>query len=172
MQSRRLYACVRRGEVWKQDLLHLIRTSEDRGMRPWMWSDFGWDNPDFYAWCPKSVIMQNWYYDERNAGFDPKVNPTQSHINRLLGYWNLEEAGFDQVPCGTNWVSGKRRQEGAGAEDVIGRLVKLGREVISPAHLKGFMMASWDPCETADNLAFINRGTDLFADALEGCIAG
>ena len=170
MQRQRLYACVRRGEIWKQDFLHLVRTSEACGMRPWAWADYGWDNPEFYSWCPKSVVMQNWYYDEAHAGFDPKVNPEQAHINRLLGFWKLEEAGFDQVPCGTNWVGYQRIRDKAGADDVIGELVKTCRAVVAPTRLKGFMMAPWDPCETEENLAFINRGTDLFADALEGRI--
>ena len=85
---------------------------------------------------------------------------------RLSEFWDLEKAGFDQTPCGTNWVGWKRREEGVGADDVIGKLVKMGREVIAPERLKGFMMAPWASCDTAEHVAFIRRGVDLFAEAL------
>ena len=116
-------------------------------------------------WCPKSVLLSNWYYDEAWGGFDLAKNDTSDKV-RLQQFWQLEEAGYDQVPCGTNWVGWKRKKEGVGADDVIGKLVKLGRAVISNEHLKGFMMAPWAACDTQKNVDFINRGTDLFAAAL------
>ena len=159
--------CVRRGEFWWQDFLHIVRTVEKSGARPWAWSDFGWHNEEYFSRCPKSVIQQNWYYDESYGGFDLATNKT-SDRERLQEYWSLEKAGFDQVPCGTNWVGWKRKKEGVGADDVIGKLVKLGREVIAPERLKGFMMAPWAPFDNEENLAFANRGVDLFAEALKG----
>ena len=56
-------------------------------------------------------------------------------------------------------------------DDVIGKLVKLGREVISDQHLLGFMMAPWASCDNEENTQTNLRGVDLFADALEGKIA-
>jgi hypothetical protein len=161
------YICVRRDEFWWQDFLHIVRTVEKAGARPWAWSDFGWEHEEYFSRCPKSVIQQNWYYDECYGGFDLSTNKTSDH-KRLKEYWSLEKAGFDQVPCGTNWVGWKRRKEGVGADDVIGKLVKLGREVIAPERLKGFMMAPWAPFDNEENLAFANRGVDLFAEALKG----
>ena len=64
-----------------------------------------------------------------------------------------------------------RRKAGVGADDVIGKLVKLGREVISDPHLLGFMMAPWASCDNEENTQKNLRGVDLFADALEGKIA-
>ena len=166
MQSKtRQYVLVRRGEVWKHDFLHLVKTCEDLGARAWAWSDYGWEDPRFMKWCPKSVLLSNWYYDEAWGGFDLAKNDTSDKV-RLQQFWQLEEAGYDQVPCGTNWVGWKRKKEGVGADDVIGKLVKLGREIISKGHLKGFMMAPWAACDTQKNVDFINRGTDLFAAAL------
>ena len=164
--SKYQYICVRRGEFWWQDFLHIVRTVEKAGARPWAWSDFGWHNEEYFSRCPKSVIQQNWYYDESYGGFDLATNKT-SDRERLQEYWSLEKAGFDQVPCGTNWVGWKRKKEGVGADDVIGKLVKLGREVIAPERLKGFMMAPWAPFDNEENLAFANRGVDLFAEALK-----
>ena len=58
-----------------------------------------------------------------------------------------------------------------GANDVIGKLVKLGREVISDRHLLGFMMAPWASCNNEKNTQINLAGVDLLADALEGRIA-
>ena len=165
----RQYVVVRRGEVWKHDFLHLVRTVEGLGARAWAWSDYGWEEPAFLDWCPKSVLLSNWYYDESHGGFDPKTNTTSDH-KRLIQFWQLEEAGFDQVPCGTNWVGWARQKEGVGADDVIGKLVQTCRSCISPAHLKGFLMAPWAACDTEKNGAKLARGVDLFADALSGKI--
>ena len=163
--DRCLYVQVRKGEFWWYDFLHIVRTVEANGMRPWCWSDFGWDNREYFTRCPKSVLQCTWYYDESHGGFDPVTNNTSDH-KRLSEFWELEKAGFDQTPCGTNWVGWKRREEGVGADDVIGKLVKMGREVIAPERLKGFMMAPWASCDTPEHVAFIRRGVDLFAEAL------
>lgn len=161
----RQYVLVRRGEVWKHDFLHLVKTCERLGARAWAWSDYGWIEPSFMQWCPKSVLLSNWFYDEAWGGFDLEKNDT-SDKNRLRQFWQLEEAGYDQVPCGTNWVGWKRRKENVGADDVIGKLVKLGRTVISTDRLYGFMMAPWAACDTRENVDFNKRGADLFSLAL------
>lgn len=163
----RLYVLARRGEMWKYDFLHLVNTIEGLGARAWAWSDYGWDHPDFIEWCPKSVLLSNWYYDEGLGGFDLANNAVAEDKKRLSQYSQLEAAGYDQVPCGTNWVGWKRKKTNVGADDVIGSLVKYGRKTISAKHLKGFMMAPWKPCSNAEDLAFINRGVDLFAAAVE-----
>lgn len=166
MQSKkRQYVVVRRGEVWKHDFLHLVRTVEGLGARAWAWSDYGWEEPAFMAWCPKSVLLSNWYYDEAHGGFDPKTNKTSDRV-RLRQYWQLEEAGYDQVPCGTNWAGWKRQKEKVGADDVIGSLVKTCRGCISKEHLKGFLMAPWAACDTKANEAKLLKGVDLLAAAL------
>ena len=82
------------------DYLHLVRTVERLGARPWCWSDYGWRHPEFLKRSPKSVVMSNWYYDEWYGGFDPKTNKT-SDLERLVQFWDLEKAGFDQLPCGS-----------------------------------------------------------------------
>ena len=161
----RQFIVVRRGEVWKHDFLHLVRTVETLGARPWIWSDHGWDFPDFHQWCPKSVVMSNWYYDECYGGFDPATNKTQD-LRRLKQYWQLEEAGFDQIPCGTNWVGWKRAQEKVGADDVIGKLVKTCRGCISKEHLLGFLMTSWSATSSSRSAEGIMKAIDLLAAAV------
>ena len=162
----RQFVLTRRGEVWKNDFLFYVRTVEKLGARAWCWSDYGWDHPDFHAWCPKSVVMSDWYYDEGHGGFDPKTNPVEEDRKRIAQYAALEAAGFDQIPCGTNWAGRKRDQEKCGADDVIGKLVGYCRRTIAPERLMGFMMASWAATDNEKNLAFAKRGIDLLAEAL------
>ena len=160
------YITVRLKELWMHDFLHLVKTCERNGMRAWAWSDYGWDHPEFYEQCPKSVLMSNWYYDESYGGFDIATNKTGC-LKRLNGFYDLDKAGFEQVPCGTNWAGWKRRQLNIGADDVIGKLVKLCRRDVSPKLLKGFMMAPWAPCDTQEHLDFNIKGIDLLAEALK-----
>ena len=165
--SRRcLYISVRKGEFWWYDFLHIVRTVEKNNMRAWTWSDYAWDHPEFYTRCPKSVLMSNWYYDESYGGFELAENKTQCK-KRLQGFYELDKAGFEQVPCGTNWSGWKRRQLKIGADDVIGKLVKVCRRDISKKLLKGFMMAPWASCDTQEHLDFNLKGIDLFAEALK-----
>ncbi|MBQ3993081.1 MAG: hypothetical protein II645_08005, partial [Bacteroidaceae bacterium] len=166
------YICVRKGEYWWKDFLHIVSNVEKYGARAWMWSDYAWTADDFYERCPKSVVQQNWFYDSANGGFDIATNTTHELV-RLQTFLKLDEAGFDQVPCGTNWPGGNRRKLGIGADDVIGRLVKFGRENISKEHLMGFMMATWEIyCWPVSGLAEYRQkildGIDLFGKALKG----
>ena len=159
------YQMLRVGENWWRDFLYIIGEVERNGARPWVWSDYCWHHPDYYERCPKSVIQQNWYYDEQYGGFDPETNETSDRA-RLVAFRKLDEVGFDQVPCGTNWVGSGRRRLGVGADDVIGKLVATCRETISKEHLYGFLMAPWKSCTpegTPDQL----HGIDLFKEALE-----
>lgn len=161
------YICVRKSEFWWQDFLHIVRTVEQHGARAWMWSDYCWWNEDFFERCPKSVIQQNWYYDEKNGGFDLETNTT-SDLRILKAFIKFDELGFDQVPCGTNWVGGTRRQLGIGADDVIGKLVKFGREKISKEHLMGFMIAPWELDMHKDApYQKVLKGIDLMSEAMK-----
>lgn len=137
------FCVVRAGELWWHDLLWLVGEVEKNGSRAWMWSDRGWEHEDFVKRCPKSVLQSNWFYDEQASGFnlDAKDDYTR---NCLRLYKDLDKAGFDQVPCGSNWSSGARKKKGIEVNDSFAGLVKFCRENISRDHLKGFLMASWE----------------------------
>lgn len=164
-QSQMAYQMRRTGEVWWADFLHILEHVHSLGARPMLWSDAGWDDPTFFERCPKYCVMQNWYYDECNGGFDLEKNNTDDH-KRLAEYTALDAAGFDQIPCGTNWVGWARLRDGVGADDVIGQLVDYGRRNISKEHLFGFMMAPWYPCDTDENVARQISAIDLFEEAI------
>ena len=160
------YVVARTHEFWMHDYLHLVHTVEKLGARPWCWSDYGWRHPEFLKRSPKSVVMSNWYYDEWNGGFDPKTNKT-SDLERLVQFWDLEKAGFDQIPCGTNWAGEGRRNLKIGADDVMGRLVKTCREVIAPERLLGFLMAPWECLKNEEAYKLNLHAIDIFEEALK-----
>lgn len=163
-QPQFMYKCCRTGELWWDDLMFFIRTVEGHGARVWMWSDYGWRHPDFYERCPKSVIQQNWFYDDWHEGFDA-ISETAKGYPRVKGFSELEKHGYDQVPCGTNWVGHIRRKQGVGADDVMAGVVDIARKRVSKEHLYGLMIALWDKV-IPENEANLKHGIDLFADAL------
>ena len=121
------YAVVRQHELWWHDFLFFVKQVETQGVRPWIWSDYGWHHKDeFFQKMPKSVLQSNWYY---GLGFGAKLDPMVHH------YLDLEEHGYDQIPTGSNWSTPKN----------FAATVEFCRQHISPAHLKGFLQTPWKP---------------------------
>jgi hypothetical protein len=109
-----------------------VKTVEKEGVRPWIWSDYIWGHKDeFLAKMPKSVLQSNWYYRQ---WFDLEKIPESRRIH-LESFLLLEKAGFDQVPCGSNWA----------CDENISGLVGFCRKSIAPERLKGFLMTAWAP---------------------------
>lgn len=124
-QAKYSYAVVRQGELWWHDFLFFVKQVESQGVRPWIWSDYYWHHPDdFLNRMPKTVLQSNWYY---GASFDPAKQKA------VKAYLDLDRAGFDQVPTGSNW-----------SNDVNFKgTVSFCRNRLSQMHLKGFLMAPW-----------------------------
>lgn len=131
------YVVIRQGELWWHDFLWFVKTTEAQNVRPWIWSDYCWNHKDeFMARMPHSVLQSNWYYGE---SFDP------AKVNYVQTYLDLDAAGFDQVPAGSNW-----------SNDVnFGRTVEFCRENLSAEHLKGFLQTPWKFTKTADRDAHL-----------------
>ena len=157
------YVAIRKGELWWHDFLWFVSTTEKAGMRPWIWSDYGWHHPEFISRCPKSVLQTNWYYDEDGEGFD-LATVKKPYLKLFV---ELEKAGFDQLPGGSNWASSYWRNKGLKTNTTsIGGLVKFCREHIRPELRKGFLLGSWVQCDNETNLGIIQEGVDLLAAAL------
>lgn len=124
-QAKYGYVVVRQGELWWRDFLFFVKQVEQQGVRPWIWSDYYWHHPEeFLKRMPKSVLQSNWYY---GAGFDPTKEKA------VQAYMDLDKAGFDQVPTGSNWDS-----------DVNFKgTVSFCQQNLSKERLKGFLMAPW-----------------------------
>lgn len=124
-------AIIRQGELWWHDFLWFVRQVERAGVRPWIWSDYIWHHREaFVKRMPKSVLQSNWYYCDN---FDP---PKEWDLYAMVhAYEWLEEAGFDQVPTGSNC--------GKNAAHNMSLTVDYCKPRIAPERLKGFMMGSW-----------------------------
>jgi hypothetical protein len=148
---------VRQGELWWNDFLFFVKTVEATGSRPWIWSDFYWHHPkDFMARMPKSVLQSNWYYGESFA-----LDDSNKSKARVQAYIDLDKAGFDQIPTGSNW-----------SNDVnFGNTVKFCEEHLSKEHLLGYLTAPWVftlPKFEAPNL----RAIDQVAEARKAAERG
>ncbi|MBQ2821920.1 MAG: hypothetical protein IJF17_10110 [Thermoguttaceae bacterium] len=119
------YVVIRQGELWWHDFLFFVKTVDNQNVRPWIWSDFCWKHKEeFMKRMPKHVLQSNWYYGE---GFEPDKSVY------VQTYLDLDKAGFDQVPTGSNW-----------ANDVnFGRTVEFCKKNISKEHLCGFLQTPW-----------------------------
>ena len=121
-------AVMRQGELWWHDFLWFAKTVEKLGARPWIWSDYYWHHrEEFLRRMPKSVLQSNWYYGkafEDAKDFD-RV--------RVQTYVDLDRAGFDQVPAGSNWS----------CETNFADTVRFCRANCDKTRLLGAMMAPW-----------------------------
>lgn len=124
-QAQYSIAIVRQNELWWHDFLFFVKQVEAQGVRPWIWSDYYWNHPkEFLNRMPKSVLQSNWYY---GATFEPEK---QKHVQ---AYLDLDKAGFEQVPTGSNW----------GNDVNFKGTVEFCRQKLAPERLKGFLMAPW-----------------------------
>ena len=143
------FMVLRLGDHWWHDFFWFVKTVEKRGMRPWIWSDWMWEHhEEFLRRMPRSVLQSNWYYDE---GFDERA----FRWPRIKCYLDLDKAGFDQIPTGSNYVSPLN----------MAQTVAFAKDKLSAEHLKGFLMTSWKRClpeHRAANFAAI----DQLADAM------
>ncbi|MBQ9430026.1 MAG: twin-arginine translocation signal domain-containing protein [Kiritimatiellae bacterium] len=127
-QSQYEFLVVRQGDLWWHDFLFFVDTVEKLGMRPWIWSDYYWHHPDlFLKKMPKSVMQSNWYY---GAKFEDAEGSAKTHVQ---GFIDLDRAGFDQIPCGSNWS----------CDENFPKLVAFCKKNLAPERLKGFLMAPW-----------------------------
>ena len=156
-QSHLRYAVIRNGDLWWHDLYYLQDIVERLNIRPWIWSDYAWDHSDvFYKKMPKSILQSNWNYEDSAVLFDDNNKPGDIRAQTFL---DLEAHGFDQVPTGSLWYKSQWNNF-----ENMDHIIKHGKRIIAPEHLKGFMQTSWmptlNPC-----LQVHYDSLDCFADA-------
>lgn len=126
------HVVVRQNDLWWNDLYFYINEVEKKGVRSWIWSDYGWRHPDlFFKKMPKSVLQSNWYYGSQ---FDmSQLN--ESNRVYLKFYEDLDAHGYDQVPTGSNCSNDTNMED----------TVNYCKKYINPDRLLGFMTAPWFP---------------------------
>ena len=132
-----------------------------------MWADAIWTGrAEYLKRMSKGVLQMNWYYRSDfspkklawNTAFEKKGGWGET-VNGAAAFMELEKAGFDQMPCTSNWA------EDASAEAVV----KYCKEHIDPSRLKGFCTAPWamtvpDTPEKT-NISKVLLGIDLLSAA-------
>jgi hypothetical protein len=129
-QKKHSIAIVRQGDLWWHDFLFIVNEIEKRGVRAWCWSDKIWHAKDeFLKRMPKSVLQSNWYYGLSQIDLD-KPQDRKEYGNAYL--W-LDEAGFDQVPTGSNWSTPEN----------MAATAKFIKKTCKPENIRGFLAAPW-----------------------------
>lgn len=127
-QSSFEYVTIRQGDLWWKDFYYLVELVEKNNSRPWIWSDYVWDNEEiFFKKMPKSVLQSNWYY--RNDFAESKK------AREVIFYDKLDKNGFDQVPTGSNHSTNQNFE----------LTVDYCKKNIDASRLKGFMQSVWRP---------------------------
>ncbi len=161
------YMVLRQGELWWHDFLLLEKETEKSGARPWIWSDKYWTEPEeFLERMPKSVLQSVWYYDKSLDISELKTHEQEElrkerrrtfNWKRVQSFIDLDKAGFDQMPCGSNWA----------CDENFGNLVAFCEKNLSPERKLGYLMAPWAmtvPDKKEKNL----KALDLAATAFRG----
>jgi len=137
------YMVLRQGELWWHDFLLLAKETEKSGARPWIWADKYWTEPgEFLERMPKSVLQSVWYYDKSFDVAELKTHEQEElrkerrrtvNWKRVQSFIDLDKAGFDQVPCGSNWA----------CDENFGNLVSFCEKNLSLERKLGYLMAPW-----------------------------
>lgn len=120
---------VRPKRIWWHDVNLFFDVCASLGARPWVWADPCYADPEDYCRnMSKDAVQSNWYYGTLRKNPDGSYQRKEAET-----YRTLEKAGFDQIPgssCLARWYNSKQNMQ-------------MGREEISPEHLKGFVTCSW-----------------------------
>jgi len=130
------YVVGRRRDLWWHDALYLIDQVASHGVRPWVWADEAWSKVgDYYDRMPTSVLQSNWFYHPdfpgRETGRPRPLDWQQRETH--LAYLDLDDHGFDQVPCASTWIDPAN----------IANTVDYCTERIAPDRLLGFLVTTW-----------------------------
>ena len=130
--NQRLRECVhiRGKELWWHDVHFFLNEVEKRGARPWVWADPSWEKPnEFLEKMPTSVLLSNWHYN-----WFKEWPADHWFAKAIAAYELLEKHGYDQIPTCSF-------AEGITAN--IRQTLAHCKQVISPEHLKGYLVAPW-----------------------------
>ena len=129
------FVTIRQGDLWWHDFLWFVSTVEKLGMRAWVWTDRNREHAEeFYRRMPKAVLQSHWYYGNRFDGADGAAAADADRDRRSLGHFvELGKAGFDQVPCGSNWY----------LDGNFPALADYCRTHVPRGSLRGMLMAPW-----------------------------
>lgn len=154
---------IRQGDLWWHDLYYVINQVEKHGSRAMMWSDkICGGREEFLKRMTKGALQVPWYYGSDFSEEKLKWNP---ELEKLLNSWKsqgnlasaileLNKAGFEMMPCTSNWSNDK-------ASDAMLSFVK---ERVDPSLVKGLLTAPWGMSYKEEHPKVVS-GIKLFAEA-------
>jgi len=144
------FVSIRQGDLWWHDMLFTAKETEKNGMRPWIWSDKEWmEKDDFMAKCPRNILQSHWYYSpffgkdrqvRDQALLDKHYREDFVENYTLCVFKELEDAGFDQIPCGSDLFHLSNFHD----------LVRHCLRTIPRKRLLGFLNAPWGEVKFGD----------------------
>ena len=159
-QKRTRLAVVRQGDLWWHDFMFTVKEVEKNGSQAWLWSDVNWKHHEaFLKNMPHRVMQSNWHYFMLQH-----MVRNDAEINKLdwpepwagpLGFLELEEAKYDQIPCASNYRVPKNLEI----------IVKFCKEHVSKERIKGFLMAPWARSYGEKNRVKLIEACDLVENA-------
>ena len=139
---------VRGEDRWWHDFYYICRECEKYGARPWIWSDYYWDNKElFLKNMSKSVLQSNWFYGEFTDY--PKDH---AYYTRIETYETFDRLGFDQVPTASSCQFYNNTYQ----------TLAFGKERMNPESLKGYMTAPWRMVNRRNKYVLIEDAYRLF----------
>ncbi len=150
---------IRSGDLLWHDINYLLGITQKNGARPWVWADYVWHDSQtqkqFIENMSRDVLCSNWYYGDWTH--------TTDFLGRSIkGYQVLEEAGFEQLPAGSNDI----RNVDFYCRDNIKLTVENCTKIIAPERLKGFMMTTWE-LTTEEKKPRLIEATEAMKDAYD-----
>jgi hypothetical protein len=131
------YVVIRQHELWWHDFNFFVDQVRSHKVRPWIWSDYVWRHPEeFYNKMPKDVLQSNWYYGTDFNKYPGKFGDSEKEKfteTRIKSYIELDKAGFEQVPTGSNWA----------LKENFSQTVDFCKKHVSEDGLKGFLQVPW-----------------------------
>lgn len=125
-QEKYVYAVVRQGQLWWNDLRYLAEQVERAGARAWVWGDalYFKGEEEFTRNMPRTVVQSYW-----------TLGTEFEEVNRFLTI--LDQHGYSQIPAGSMrpWA----------LPENYPLLVENAVKTVSPSNLLGFVMSSWRP---------------------------
>ena len=174
--GKRSYLCVlRQGDLWWHDLFYTVGQVEKNGARAVMWSDqVCAERENFLKRMTKNVLLSPWYYGTDfspenltwKSEFEKQTNELRDVQRNLAASLPLlDRAGFDLLPCTSNWSSDAASEA----------MVAYCRSNIDPVHLKGLYTAPWmmmvpdyvTPKKKRKGVSRNIEGLELFAAAMD-----
>lgn len=135
-------------ELWWHDFYFLCDQCEKNGARPWIWSDYMWNNEElFLKRMPKSVIQSNWFYGEFKDY--PEIERSHRVIN---AYHTLNKHGYDQIPTGSLY----------GAKSNLRQTLAFGKLELDPEHLLGYLVAPWVSTTTINIYCLFDNAQNFY----------